>query len=253
MDRRLVSGTVAALAAVVLATGGGTVAAFDDAADIPQSSAGAGILQLDLDSTGHASSAVSFTDLMPGVRTTTRVWVAANDAGSSVPATLTMTVHHLVDVPGRCDVSRGKADGEVTSGISGCVISGDDISGRPAFGTASRMLDVSASYAPVAVDPASCAAQAGGSGSLLPTTGPGDLYAAATANDGAGTTVGVVDAGGHPILIAPGRGVCLALRAYWPPNVTDAADASPDHPVDNAAQGDSFSVDVRFDLVQVAP
>jgi hypothetical protein len=252
MDRRLVSGSVAALAAIVLATGGGTLAAFDDAADVPHSSAGAGVLQLDLGSAGTATTALAFTDLMPGDHTTKLLWIAANDAASTVPATLSLTVHHLVDLPGACAISNGKAEGEIASGIVGCQLTDGNVTGTPDVGTASRLLDVDAAYVPAAVDPSSCSTQAGPTTSLLPTSGPGDLYAAANANSGAGTTVPIVDANADPVAIAPGRGICVAVSAYWPPGVNNESNATPEHPVDNAAQGDSFAVDVRFDLTQVA-
>lgn len=252
MDRRLVSGTVAGLAAIVLATGGGTLAAFDDDADVPHNLAGAGVLQLDLDRSGGASTALSFTNLQPGTRTTNRLWVAANDAASTVSATLGLAVHNLVDTPAACDVSLGKAEGDIASGISGCAVSDGVISGTPSIGVASRMLEFTATYV-AAVDPASCATHAPGTSSLLPTSGPGNLYAAATANAGAGTRIAITGDDGTPVALAPGQGVCIALNAYWPPNVTDAIHASPEHPVDNAAQGDSFSVNVDFDLTQVAP
>jgi hypothetical protein len=253
MNRKLVSGMVAGLAAIVLATSGGTLASFDGIAGVPGNVAGAGTLELDLDASGTAGTALSFTGLKPGIHTATLLWVAANDAKSAVPASLTVTLHHFVDRPGACDVSLGKAEGVAASGIAGCTITTAGITGIPVAGAASRLLDVTTSYVTMAVDPSSCAAQFEGSRSLLPTSGQGDLYAAATAHDGAGTTVPIVDTDGRPVVLAPGLGVCFAVSAYWPPSVTDAAHASPEHPVDNAAQVDSFSVDVRFDLTQVAP
>jgi predicted ribosomally synthesized peptide with SipW-like signal peptide len=249
MDRRLVSGTVAALAAILLGTGGGTFAAFDDASDVPDNQAASSLLLLDLGS----DATLTFAGLEPGAHTANRMWVATNESQSGVPAEVSVTVRHLVDRPGPCDTSTGKAEGDITSGIPGCTIDADgSISGVPRRGVASRMLDVSASYVPSAVDPHSCGTTAPGTSSLLPTSGPGDLRAAAIAHHGAGTTTPVVDDQSRPVRLAPGQGVCVLISAYWPPDVTDAAHASPDHPVDNAAQGDSFSVEVRFDLTQVA-
>lgn len=252
MDRRLVSGTVAGLAAVVLAAGGTTLGAFDDAADVPHSTLGAGVLQLDLHTGGSAGAALSFAGLMPGSRTSKAFWVAASDAASTVPATMSLTVHHLVDVPGRCDISRGKAEGERASGIAGCVITAESVSGTPRIGTASRLLDVRAHYVPTAGGSSRCRADADDSSTLLPVSGPGDLYTAARAHGGQGTTTPIVDDAGAPLVLLPGHGICVAVSAYWPPDVTDAAHASPDHPVDNAGQGDALTVGVRFDLTQVS-
>jgi predicted ribosomally synthesized peptide with SipW-like signal peptide len=245
---------VAGLAAIALslAMSAGTFAAFDDIADVPANTIDAGFLQLDLHDAGSTATALSFADLRPGVRTGTLVWVPTNDSGSAVPATLNLTVRNVVDFPAPCDTSRGKAQGDITSGISGCVITPDGIDGVPSIGAASRLVDVSAKYDPAARNPSTCEGDSAATRSLFPISGPGNLNAMANADGGAGTTIPIVDSLGRPIMLGPGQGVCLAVSAYWPSDVTDAAHASPDHPVDDAAQGDSFSVDFRFDLSQVA-
>lgn len=253
MDRRLVSGGIAALAAILLGTGGGTFAAFDDVSEVPDNSAASSVLLLDLGSGSGSDTTLTFSALMPGAHTTNRMWVAANSSHSGVPAELSVTVHHLVDSPGSCDVSTGKAEGDIASGITGCTVGADGtVSGVPSIGVASRMLDVTADYVPSAANPDACSSSTPGTSSVLPTSGPGDLYAAANAHRGAGTTTPVVGADAHPVQLHPGQGICVVISAYWPPDVTDAAHATPAHPVDNAAQGDSFAVQVRFDLTQVA-
>ena len=245
---------LAGLAAIALslAMSAGTFAAFDDIADVPANSINAGFLELDLHDSSTPATSLSFTDLRPGIRTGTLIWVPTNDSGSAVPATLNVTVRNVVDFPAPCDTSMGKAQGDITSGISGCVITSDGIEGTPSIGTASRMVDVSAKYDPAARKPSTCVGDTATTRSLFPSSGPGNLNAMATAGGGAGTTMPIVDSLGRPLTLGPGQGVCLAVSAYWPSDVTDAAHASPDHPVDDAAQGDSFSVDFRFDLSQVA-
>src|SRR5579875_3452981 len=253
VDRRLVSGAVAAVGAVLLATGGSTLASFDDAADVPHNSAGAGVLVLDLHSADSANAAVRFAGLMPGQHATQRVWIARNDPASTVPATMTLTIRHLVDTPAPCDVSLGKAQGELASHIAGCRVRGNAVSGRPAIGVASRLLQFGGAYVADAGDPASCNTAAAGVRSLFPSTAPGNLYAAAHANYGRGITVPIVDSSANRVVLAPGHGICVSVDAYFPPGTIGAAHASPRHPVDNAAQGDSLSVQLRFTLTQVAP
>lgn len=252
MDRRLVSGSVAAVGAVLLAAGGSTLASFDDAAGVPHNSAGAGVLVLDLHSADSGNAAVRFAGLMPGQHATQRIWIARSDPASTVPSTMSLTITHLVDSPAPCDLSVGKAEGELASHIEGCRVRANAVSGRPAIGVASRLVQFDGSYVPDAGDSASCNSAAAGARSLFTSIGPGDLYTAAHANHGRGTTVPIVDSSADRVLLAPGHGVCVSLDAYFPPGTTDAAHASPRHPVDNAAQGDSLSVQLRFTLTQVA-
>ena len=121
MNRRVVSGAIAALAAVVLAAGSTTLGAFDDQSEIPANRTGAGVLQLDLSGgTGHA--ALTFAGLEPGDNAIRRLWIVGNDSISTTAGTVTMAVGAPVDVPGPCDTSLGKAQGDIASGIAGCVI-----------------------------------------------------------------------------------------------------------------------------------
>ncbi len=246
MNRRVVSGTIAALAAVVLAAGSTTLGAFDDQSEIPANRTGAGVLQLDLGGgTGHA--ALTFAGLEPGDKAIRRLWIVANDSTSTTAGTVEMAVGAPNDVPGPCDTSLGKAQGDIASGIAGCVITARGVHGTPAYGVASRLIAVDISVA-AASDVAGCAGATPGA-SVLPRSGPGNLahYGRTKA------AVTLRDAHARPMVLAPGRGVCVVVDASWPPSVTDAAHATPDHPVDNAAQGDSMSVDVRFTLTQAAP
>ena len=245
MNRRVVSGAIAALAAIVLAAGSTTLGAFDDETDIPANTAAAGVLQLDLGG-GTAHAALTFANLEPNDTATRRLWVVGNDPTSSVSGTVAMAVGSPQDVAGPCSTSRGKALGEIASGIGGCVLTPTGETGTPEFGVASRLIafDISVSGA---ADPASCANAAPGS-SVLPRSGPGNLARLGRTNE-----ITLRDRHAVPIVLAPGRGACVIVQASWPPNVTDSAHATPEHPVDDAAQGDSTSIEVAFTLTQVAP
>jgi hypothetical protein len=246
MNRRVLSGAIAALAAIVLAAGSTTLGAFDDESDIPANTAGAGVLQLDLDG-GTAHATLSFTDIEPSNTVTRRLWVVGNDPASAAAGTVAMVVGSPVDVPGPCATSRGKALGDIASGIGGCVVTATSVRGTPDFGVASRLLAFDVSVTPAA-GPATCVSATPGR-SVLPHSGPGNL-----AHRGRKTAaITLRDKHAAPIVLAPGRGVCVIVQASWPPDVTDTAQATPQHPVDNAAQGDSTSIDVRFTLTQVAP
>jgi hypothetical protein len=180
---------------------------------------------------------------------------ASNSIESSVPATLSITVEDLVDVPAPCSVSRAKAHGEFVSGVGGCSITSAGISGVPDVGVESRLIEVSTAYDPVAQTAATCAGadDPSSASTLRLLSDPDDLYSVANAEGGVGTTVPVTDARDRAVVVPPRHGICVVVLMSWPRNGTDAAHASPQDPVDDAAQGDSLTVAVRFDLTQVLP
>lgn len=248
VDRRLITGGLALAAAVALGLAGSTFAAFNDFTDVPGNVIGAGVLVLDLGMEGSASAALSLDNLTPGTTRSGSVWIATNDVSSTLGGTLSVTVHNLVDVAAPCNAGGDKADGEIESGIGGCTLVGDTATGTPEQGNLSRVIAFDVAYQPAATDPASCNG-ATATRSAMAYSGRGNLHAAATANGGSGSTVQLTD-GSAPLLVGPGQAVCVVVTTSWP-----QATARPDaeHPSDNAAQGDSLTVDVRFDLTQVTP
>jgi hypothetical protein len=247
MNRRVWSGSIAGLAAVLLATGGSTLGAFDDSADVPANTVGAGVLELDLSGGTGSSATLSFNGLEPGDHEIRRFWLVENDASSTVPGAVGMSLTNLVDTPASCSISRGKAIGDIASGIAGCVLTATGARGTPQTGVASRMLAFSIDAAR-GNSPTSCGALDPSGTSLLPSRRAGNLAALASTS----ARLRLVDPRGGPIVIAPGQGICVVIAADWPPDATDAAHASPRHPVDDAAQGDSMTVHVRFDLAQTS-
>ena len=273
MNRKLVMGAVAGLAAIGLAVGGTTYAAYSDFGDVNQNSVAAGFLKLDLGANGQGQASFNFGGMAPGAPggygtgTGRQLWIASND-GQSVPrANLYVTLHNLVGTAAPCSTSNGKAAGETASGISGC---GAGQSGTPAQGNLSRVLTFQGYYYPSVTDPAACAALNNGNGTYPSdriaffASGRGDLAGVA---GGAGTTFAVLatsnnglsasaPAGTLPTLPAgdtllalnPGQGACIGLAALW--YSSSATSGTPSAPTDNAAQGDSLTFDAHFDLEQ---
>ena len=246
MNRRLVAGVLAGAAAVALgvlgATGVDTYSNPVAEAGVPGNAVGAGMLQLDLHG-GGADAQLDFRRLTPGAADRRLFWVAANDANSSVVGTLAIRFGEVVDTPAPCAVSRGKALGEIQSGIGGCTVSGEHISGTPQQGNLSRLVAVRIDYKPAAGDAASCAA-GDGERSLLADDSVGNLR-------GVGGRAYILKDGTTPLVLAPGQGACLSVTAVWPPGANPADGADPEHPTDNAAQGDALRMRVRFELSQV--
>jgi hypothetical protein len=175
--------------------------------------------------------------LAPGVTGHRTVWVASND-GQSVPnANLALTFHNLADQENDCS-SNGERAADPTCDTDGT-------------GELSKVVNFQTQYYPDVLDPAACQAAAAAYhhpvSSIFPADHPGDLFEYAT---GAGHTYQLKDAAGTaPLVLHPGQGVCIGIDSYWPAN-----DAAPHqnaaYPVDNAAQGDSLTFDVHFDLTQ---
>lgn len=242
MDRRLVSGAIAAVAAVGLGVGGSTSAAFNDFSDVPGNQTGAGTLQLDLAPGATSSVAVSLGRLMPGERSTRAVWVAANDSTSSIDGTLALRFHDLVDTAAPCDTSRDKARAVLAAGVAGCTVTDTTVSGVPERGSLSRVLTVRVSAARM-LGPASCSVQSQGAAVALPATGRGNLAVLAASAQ----QLPVAERDGSRLVLGPGEGACIAVTADWPGDEARGVTA----PADNAAQGDSLTVQLSFDLTQV--
>lgn len=257
MNSKLVKASLAGAAAIALAAGGSTFAAFSDFGNLNGNSVGAGFLKLDLNA-GHGSAPLDFSKLAPGMNQFRTIWVASND-GQSVPsANLAITFKDLQDTAAPCNTSLGKASAD-----PGCSVSNDGldtISGTPTAGHLSQMLTFQTQYYPSITDPQTCQNTLANSypayNSILAADHPGDMFEAASANGGAGTTYLLKQADGvTPLVLTPGQGVCIGIGAFWAkdakypagvPNHTNAA-----YPVDNAAQADSMTFDVHFDLTQV--
>jgi predicted ribosomally synthesized peptide with SipW-like signal peptide len=257
MNSKLVKASLAGAAAIALAAGGSTFAAFSDFGDINSNSVGAGFLKLDLNA-GHGSAPLDFDSLAPGMNSFRTIWVASND-GQSVPsANLAITFKNLQDTAAPCSTSLGKASVD-----AGCSVSNDGlntITGTPTAGHLSQMLTFQTQYYPSITDPQTCQATLANSypayNSILAADHPGDMFESAGANGGAGTTYLLKQADGvTPLVLTPGQGVCIGIGAQWVQQAAHPTGAAhftnPAYPVDNAAHGDSMKFDAHFDLTQV--
>ncbi len=245
MNRSLIVAALAGVAAVALLVVGGTYSAPTHSIDVGPNRLASGVLRLDLTG-GDAAADLSFAGLMPGQRSERLMWLATNDAFSTVDATLALTVDRLVDRPGLCDTAVSKARAEIASGVDGCRVEGESAAGTPVQGNLSRLVELEVRYAPAGDSPAACARGAA-ERALLPAGGPGNIRALA----GAATPLVLRAAdGSRTLALAPGAGVCLAVGLNWAPGVNSAA-ADREHPLDNAAEGDTLSVRVVFSLTQV--
>jgi len=248
MNRRLVMGCVAGLAALAIADGGSTYAAFSDFGDITGNSAAAGMLKLSLGPDGTGILPLDYPKLAPGSNTERTIWFR-NDGQSTPDANLSVTFGNLVDTPADCSVSLGKAQGESASGISGCTITGNAATGTPAQGNLSRVLSFQGYYYPSITTPEACAALQTADNRSEPTafftSGLGNLHTAASTS----TRFLLHSASSTPLVLHPGEGGCVSISAGWESN--PGTTGTPDTPVDNAAQGDSLTFVVRFDLTQV--
>jgi hypothetical protein len=249
MNKKLILGAAAGVAAVALAVGGTTYSAWSDFGSINNNTVGAGFLKLDLSAGNGSNLSLDYQKLDPGAYTGRNIWIASND-GQSVPnANLYVTLHNLQDSAAPCATSNGKTQGEITSGVTGCSFDQNGApQGTPAQGNLSRVLSFGGYYYPTITDPAACAAL---------TTFPqnytsffasnrGDLNSIASGN---GTKYELDSTGNTPLVLDPGQGACVGVGAGWVAG-SDPASPTPTHPSDNSAQGDSMTFDVRFDLVQ---
>jgi hypothetical protein len=240
MDRRLIRGGLAVLAAAGLAGTGATLGAPQQAVRVPGNSVGLGVLQLDLADPSGARAALSFSALDPGDTATRLIWVSS-DAASTMSGRLELRWSGLVDTPAPCSTGTDKAAGEIASGVAGCTITADRATGTPAQGNLSRVVAVDVRRDDTATTAADC-----GAGGLATDAGAGSPLVAAS---GAGNLPALEAAGPTGVdTVTPGHGVCLAVDVAWPGTRPDAAD--PDHPVDNAAMGDRMQVSLDFSLQQ---
>jgi hypothetical protein len=158
-----------------------------------------------------------------------------------------MTVHQLVDVPAARSTALSKAFAEQASGIGGCTIGASGATGTPAQGNLSRVLAVDSYYLPTVATADSCEhVQKTGvepPGAAIATGGRGNLLTID------GVTIAVKTTTSDPLVLRPGDGACIAVSAFW--QKSPATTGTPATPVDAAAQGDSLTFGLRFDVTQV--
>ncbi|MFI5312992.1 MAG: SipW-dependent-type signal peptide-containing protein [Candidatus Dormibacteria bacterium] len=237
MNHKILKASLAGGAFVALVAGGTTFAAFSDFGNINNNTVGAGFLKLDLNA-GTGSVPLDFGHLAPNnIHANRTIWVASND-GQSVPnANLSVTFKNLKNIAAPCNTSLGKASVD-----PGCTVgAGDTIGGTPTTGELDKVLNFQTQYYPQFTDPQTCQAAAGTYpqpyNSIFPADSTGDL-------PGYIDTPFQLKQADHttPLVLKPGQGVCIGIDTYWGSNNGSVPD--------NAAQGDSLTFDVHFDLTQ---
>jgi hypothetical protein len=240
MNRRLTRGVAAGVAALAVSASASALSTGTGAADVSSNIVRGGVLRLGLGAGEPARATLGFDRLAPGQVRTVRVWLATNEPISTVPAVLALTVDAVRDVPAPCAISLGKAQAEIDSGIDGCTIAAGIAAGTPRQGNLSRVLAFDIRYAP-SID-GRCSSDPGVP--LVDATDVGNLRAMVGR-----TTMLTRPDRSTPLRLAPGHAVCVSVTVRWPR--VGAVVGSPEHPLDNAVQGDSLTVGVRFDLTQV--
>jgi hypothetical protein len=242
MNRKLVLGAVAGVAAIGLAVGGTTYAAYSDFGDVGGNDVGAGTLMLDLH--GNQAGDVKFDHITMapgGIATQRQVFIASNDGTSTPSAVLSVSLTDLVGTEDGCDGSQeaiddGGACNTPGSGpTSGQFLDDATVQWYSYIPTTAGVCNESYTTATTDVTP-----QYGGSlAHLASTTDPalGGTPYSLMSHD----TLPVATAPVGRVIVpwlAPGQGMCFAMSvglAYG---------------VDNASQGDSASFNLHFDLNQ---
>lgn len=223
MNSKLIKACLAGTAAIAVAAGGTTFAAWSDFATSSTLETGAGSLVLDLGSgETHLVGAADRLSLAPGENSLRDYWVASN-AGDSVPnGDLFITPQIISDNEDGCTSSS-----EPVAQATG--YPGSDCSDTSAPGQFSDQVRVTiSSSAPFdAASPPDCKTVPGG-------------YTAATTVAPVGANLNDKDGVQHLVAsdLEPGKGVCVRMLYLLPDGAT------------NSVQGDSTDHNNLFDLVQ---
>jgi hypothetical protein len=245
MNRKLVIGAVAGVAAVALAYGGTTYSAWSDFGDINNNQVGAGILKLDLASnSGGAAVPLEFGNLAPSWQLSAKqaIFVASNNGDSVPSADLFLTIKNVRNYENGCSSnSESVEDPQCASTVKNDGQQGGELS---------RVLNMMIeSYA--APDEAACKGYVKTSPDAPGDLGP-VLKASVLKNELGNladpTQIGqkIQISGATPL--EAGDGVCVVFNSYWP--TSKAGGAYGTLPSDNTAQGDSLKFDAHFDLEQ---
>jgi hypothetical protein len=225
MNRKLVIGAVAGVAAVALAYGGSTYSAWSDFGTVTGNKTDAGHLVLSLNSTGSINN-VGGQSIAPGQARTIDFFVASADLDGVPSADLSFQIKNLVDQENGCS-GNGEPAVDATCGNAG---DPGEFSGQAYVRV--RYSDPAPTGA-ITFANNNCSAPGGYPNSVG--------YSPANNND---TTVyprlaGLFASGSQALgTLTGGQGVCIRVDLGLDPNAT------------NATQGDSSTFDLQYDLVQ---
>ena len=212
MNSKLITGSLAGVAALALAAGGTTMAAWSDFG-VESTSAGAGILKLNVSTRDGAGSTIKPFSLAPGQNKFQEFYLASADADNVPVGRLTAKIQNLVDTEDGGPACTTKSENEAEGG-GGCGTKGE--------------LSQEARVQILVSDPMPGASSCASTGIYKSTTPSG----VGTLADRAGTTFSLGD-------LKAGEGICVRMEM----SLLDSAT--------NRTQGDDVSFDWRFDLEQV--
>jgi hypothetical protein len=225
MNSKLMKASLAGAAVIALAAGGGTFAAWSDFG-VVGSSAGAGILKLNVSTRNGSTVGIDPFNLAPGQNKYQEFYLASADSDNVPDGNLTAKIQNLVDTedggPACTTNSEALAEapgdvdshGNPTNPLNDCGSTGE--------------LSSEATVQILVSDPVASAAS-------CPNTG---IYHSATPS-GTGTLAAQTAKTFSLGTLSAGDGVCVRMEMSLPSSAT------------NASQGDEASFDWRFDLVQV--
>ncbi len=228
MNSKLVKASLAGVAAIAVAAGGTTLAAWSDFNISGNNQAGSGILKLTVAPNSGSDVLFDSVTMAPGAINSERmVYVSSNDAASTPSGRLFLSLKDIVGTENGCDTA-GEAQDDTNCN--------DLASGGDFIDDASLQVT---SYA--VNSPGECTQGYAPSGKVVTGTHGGSLswWKAQTAPwevTGNGALIGGV----NRTYLAPGQGLCVSMNL------------SLGYGVDNASQGDTASFKTRFDLEQAA-
>ena len=221
MNSKLIKASLAGVAAIAVAAGGTTFAAWSDFAT-SSDAAGAGYLKINLTDRQGAGGAIQPFSLAPGQNKTQEFYLASADSGNTPDGVLTAFIENLADTEdsATCTTdSEAVAEGSAVDGTGAPTNS----SACGTVGELSSQLNVQILASTPVAGPASC-----------PNTG---IYGSTTPS-GTGTLASQIGKTFQLGTLDPGQGVCVRVEMSLPSSAT------------NAVQGDDVSWNWQFDLNQ---
>jgi len=228
MNSKLVKGSLAGVAALALAAGGTTMAAWSDFANITGNDAGAGVLKLTVGANNGSDYKFTHVKMAPGgINLQRNVYVASNSGDSTPSGRLFLSIKDLVGTEDGCDGNGEQADDTNCADTNSGGDFVDDALLTVTSYAVSSPGDCNQSYAPTGKI---VTGQHGGSLNWWRTQDKYEVTGNGTTAYGA--------AGANRSYLAPGQGLCVSM------------DISLASAVDNASQGDLAEFTTRFDLEQ---
>lgn len=225
MNKKLVRGSLAGVAVIALAAGGGTFASWSDFGVSTDNGAGAGVMSLNVSNRDGAGSTVAPFRLAPGQNKAQEFFLAGASADNVPVGTLSAKIQNLRDIEdgGPGCTTNSEALAEEPTHVDAAGLPTNKANDCGSIGELSSQLKTQILFSDPVANASSC-----------PNTG---IY---THSIGTGNTLAQQVAAGSSSLgtLSAGQGVCVRFELSLPITAT------------NAVQGDDVAYDYRFDLVQ---